>query len=111
MLTLSNLRPYHHLLRRRLPLPLPLPHRLALAAVGHQQQLTDQKCLRRSILDLFCSSSDGTPQPPANGLLPMRQLQELLGQQSGGDRARESTAVCAAGRFRPKKQIPVRRKP
>jgi hypothetical protein len=41
----------------------------------------------------------------------MRQLQELLGQRSGGDRARESTAVCAAGRFRPKKQIPVRRKP
>src|SRR5712692_3324527 len=51
-----RLRRHHrHFLRRRLRLPLPLLPRLALVEGGHRQLPSDQKGLRRGILDVFGS--------------------------------------------------------
>src|SRR5713101_8044209 len=48
-------RHHRHLLCRRLRLPLRLLPRLALVEGGHRQLPSDQRGLRRGILDKFCA--------------------------------------------------------
>src|SRR5438128_5955742 len=84
-----RLRRHHrHFLCRRLRLPLRLLPRLALVEGGHRQLSTDQKGLRRGVLDVFCSC-------------PMLRLVRLgkrrHSQWPGGRRARRSILMCGFG--------------